>query len=159
MKDSHSLNPNQEGQPAMKIHSSVLTAQDIHAATRAANMTGVNVFDLDTRGSRSRARSFLVKLSGTSNHRIAMGGAQAATWDEWGMFINALFLTDPDAKVGQYPTFEAFRESTCARFDDLTADDQHKNHTWEPVEGQRRNRCTNEECEAEFIWGVLTGLA
>ena len=87
----------------MRIHTDLITERDIHVATNAAGMR--NVFaDVTQRGSRSRERSFDVKLTGNSTRKTNPGWAngereQAATWDEWGMFIHALYEIDPEAVI------------------------------------------------------------
>lgn len=121
----------------MKIHSDILTESDIHAATCAAGMRGVDA-DVITRGSRSRKRSLDMKLTGTSTRRPNPGTGSrgysddyAATWDEWGMVINALFDIDPKAIIGQYPSAAHFHAATRTRFENLTAPYQHGNHKFE----------------------------
>ena len=107
----------------MKIHSNTLTTKDIWAATIATGMLGVHVDDdIVIKGSKSRTRSFNVKLTGN--------GEKAATWDEWGIFINALFLADPEAIVGQYKSYADFKAYTCNRFDTLDWAVAHTQHKW-----------------------------
>ena len=36
----------------------------------------------------------------------------AATWEEWGIFINALYRIDADAKIGHYTSLHNFIEQT-----------------------------------------------
>ena len=120
----------------MKIHSSVITFSDIHTATRAAGMRDVHA-QVIQRGSRTRDRAFDVKLCGTSTRLQNPGTGprdniqHAATWDEWGMFINALFELDSDAIIGQYPSQAIFDEVTAGRFESLTAPYQHPNHKFD----------------------------
>jgi hypothetical protein len=122
----------------MKIHSNTLTTKDIWASTIATGMLGVHVDDdIVVKGSRSRTRSFNVKLTGNSNHAPNNGrsggfdyGEKAASWDEWGIFINALFLVDPEAIVGQYKSYADFKAYTCNRFDTLDWADSHRQHKW-----------------------------
>jgi hypothetical protein len=134
----------------MKIHSDVLTSGNIYDATSAAGMRGVDA-EVIQRGSRSRKRGFDVKLSGTSNRWQNPGTGDrnvehSATWDEWGMFINALYLIDPDAIVGPYKDLYDFEYKTCGRFESLTAPYAHGNHQWEYV-APRQFQCKN--CEAQ----------
>ena len=134
----------------MKVHTDILTEQDFHKATSAGGMVGVAVKKLEAKGSRSRKRSFDVTLSGT--HK---GPSYAATWDEWGIFINALFVADPDAIVGMYPSYEAFRDVTYCRFDNATqllTRCTKRNHKWEAAGGEI-NQC--KWCGAQFNWGDL----
>lgn len=146
----------------MKIHSDVLTARDIYQATAAAGMRGVDA-EVTTHGSRSRARSFNVHLTGTSTRRTNPGWAYgerdfAATWDEWGMFINALYEIDPEAIIGQYPSKAVFEYVTNWRFEHLTAPYQHGEggHRWK-VEVPGVQECTS--CSATFRWMELHTLA
>ena len=121
----------------MKIHSDVITSQNISEATRAAGMRGVYE-EHTTHGSRQRARSFNVKLTGNSTRRQNPGTSAdrdvdfAATWDEWGMFIQALFVIDPEAIIGQYKDYDAFQLHTADRFENLTAPYSHGGggHHW-----------------------------
>lgn len=135
----------------MKIHSDVLTYDNISDATHAAGMTGVYA-DIIERGSRSRTKGFDVKLTGTSNRNQNPGTGRnrdvekAATWDEWGMFINALYQIDDDAIVGPYKDLYDFESKTVGRFESLTAPYAHGNHRWEYV-SPRHFQC--KDCEAE----------
>lgn len=87
----------------MRIHTDNLG----HAAIRhAADYAGVSVELLEARGSRKRDHAFEVALSGSSPYN---GGSskvewpyKAATWDEWGQFIDYLFTLEPDAIIGHY---------------------------------------------------------
>lgn len=114
----------------MRIHSDTLTAAMIHEAVPSSAYVG----KISAHGSRSRAQAFEVNLGGSGR----MGGqwgqtdGQAATWDEWGMFLAALFALDPEMTVpAAYPTREAFTWMTGGRFDTLTPQGQHKTHRWE----------------------------
>ena len=42
---------------------------------------------------------------------------KAATWDEWGIFIAALFKFDPEAKIGWYKSYDHFIEFTTEERD------------------------------------------
>lgn len=138
----------------MRIHSDILTETDIERSTSAMGMRGVYTEKLETRGSRSRARSFDVKLSGRSGRWTNSGtsgaetGNRAATWDEWGMFIGALFAIDPLAIIGMYPDGKTFHEVTFDRFTALTGPYQHGNHKWvyDKLSGAQMCR----DCEAQF---------
>ena len=121
----------------MRIHSDTLTHQDMIEAARTAGRYTVRV-SFTEHGSRSRSRAFNVTLSGTgSRHRqwVRDGDTlppNAATWDEWGMFLAELFRRDPNAIAGSYESGEHFRWVTGARFDTLTPADQHgaAGHKW-----------------------------
>ena len=135
----------------MKIHSDTLTGREIMDATKARGMRGVRVDKLDTKGSRQRARRWDVTLEGNSAFRQNFGENQAATWDEWGIFIEALFQLDPDAVIGQYASFNDFRRTTGARFSTLWWEDSHKRHTWKS-EGNYTSSC---KCGATQDWSSL----
>lgn len=143
----------------MRLHSSTLTRDDIAAATRAAGMTGVHA-EISTHGSRVAARGFEVKLFGTSPRMPntgrygggRYGGDTAATWDEWGMFLAALFDLDPAMIVGPggrpaYADAAAFHAATCDRYRELTADRQHRTHRWQS-NGAGWQLCAG--CDAEI---------
>lgn len=139
----------------MKIHTDRLTESDVYAATNAAGMRNVYA-DVLEKGSRSRKRALEVKLVGNSNRAVNAGTSRyaargrdadrAATFDEWGMFINALYLTDPDAIVGPYQSKDHFERVTRHRYDELTAPYAHGNHQWQTINGVRQCKL----CEAEF---------
>ena len=136
----------------MKIHTDHLTYAEVHAATNASGMKGVYA-ECVTRGSRSRKRGLVVHLTGNSGRRPNPGkggtdrGGYAATWDEWGMFLNYLFEMDPDAiATGAYEGRDEFLLKTDWRFTDLTADEACKTHKWEYAGTPREHIC--KKCEA-----------
>ena len=136
----------------MKIHTDHLTSAEVYAATKAGGMKGVYA-ECVTVGSRSRKRGLVVHLVGNSGRRPNPGkggverGGCAATWDEWGMFLNYLFEMDPDAiATGAYEGRDEFLLKTDWRFTDLTADEACKNHKWEYTGTPRENTC--KKCEA-----------
>ena len=112
----------------MLIYSDHLTQSDVYQAFAATDLHHDGVF-LELHGnlrSRKRARRHVVKLSadpgadrfGTkrrwansgswgaatpnTGYAVCQLGDKAATFDEWGVFIDALFKRDPDAIVGIY---------------------------------------------------------
>ena len=136
----------------MRLHSDTLTRDDVYNATHAAQMTGVKA-DATQHGSRSKARAFEVHLTGTSFRRPNSGGwgattdddTHAATWDEWGMFLNYLYSIDPNMIVGSpgrptYADLYDFDATTTSRFMFLEASEQHRNHKWIPL-GARVFEC------------------
>ena len=99
----------------MKIHSNILTQQDIRdcvpdgcylAGHYARN--GVDWASIHEEGSRSHARGFTVRLSGSSKSVMQSLPDRAATWDEWGIFLAAIYERDPDALCGWYKTHDDF---------------------------------------------------
>lgn len=137
----------------MKIHSNTLTSSDVYKATKAHGMRGVDA-EVTTSGSRSRARRLDVKLTGTSNRNQNPGTGprynveKAATWDEWGMVIDFLFLLDEDAVIGQYKGYEHFKACTFGRYESLTQPYAHGNHKWERNMTTGASECTG--CDAKF---------
>jgi hypothetical protein len=67
-------------------------------------------------GSRSHKIAFSVRLSGSSKYVMANLPDKAATYDEWGEFIAALFFNDEDAKIGNYKNAADFDLQTEHRF-------------------------------------------
>ena len=137
----------------MRIHSDHLSPEAIYAATKG--MDGVTATITKASKSRSRKRRFDVRMTGNSRHWNASNTGHAATWDEWGLFIDRLFRTDPDAIVGMYPDYETFRDVTYCRFDDFEHTAQPRGfheHTWEADGLSRIHVCS---CGAQFNWGEL----
>lgn len=137
----------------MKIHSDKITYDDIHRAVKAHGMKGVD-YEVSSGGSRSRARRFDVKLTGNSTRNQNPGTGRnryvekAATFDEWGMFIDFLFLIDEDAVIGQYKGYEHFKACTFGRYESLTQPYAHGNHKWERNNLTGASECTG--CDAKF---------
>lgn len=102
----------------MKIHSDVLTYADLLDAVKIAR---VDFGRCDEKGSRSRARGFDVTLTGESRRRPNDQGkgdrdAYAATWDQWGVFLAALFDRDPKMVTPYYEDAKDFAIKTDVRF-------------------------------------------
>lgn len=137
----------------MRIHSDILAPSDIHRATVAAGMRGVAA-EVSTHGSRKRRTAYDVILTGTSTHRPngwyrdRDESAYAATWDEWGMFLSALFEQDPDMVTPYYADANDFHIKTGDRFKMLTAPYQHggSGHKWQYNPDTGRQECVI--CEA-----------
>ena len=136
----------------MRLHTDVLTEQDIRDAAKG----GTIAFDrLTEHGSRSHKRAFEVKLTGSGTHtNSGRYGAntweQAATWDEWGIFLGRLYEADRNLLVGSaknpiYEDRDDFHEMTNSRFDpvlgSVTWDQQHKRHRWEHDWMTRESAC------------------
>lgn len=113
----------------MRIHTSFLTSQDLYAA---ASKAGVSFTKLEEKGSRSAARAFEVILTGSSSRNQNMGGTdKAATWDEWGVFLYALYSADDTVSSPYYSNLSDFNFQTGHRFEYFTPEDAHKQHHWE----------------------------
>lgn len=146
----------------MRIHTNKV--DEVHRAIWRATRKMVNVrVDIDEHGSRSRAGAVEMKLTGNSPRHPNSGrwGADtyeyAATWDEWGMVLAAVYAADPDAICGsvKHPVYagaDDFHRQTGERFagiqkgeapNSLPAD-THALHRWEPVRAgaQQCRKCT-----------------
>ena len=105
----------------MQIRSSIITRENVVAAvlgvpsvsfqdTRSQDGWYIPVREWTARDGR---RAFEIFLSGTSRHRAQHDREEfAATWDEWGIVIDALFDIDPYAKIGQYDGRHDFLDQT-----------------------------------------------
>lgn len=120
----------------MRIHTNALHLADIAHAAKLAGVT----YDATQKGSRSRDHAFDVTLfgSGRTGGRWGNTGTRgassekSATWDEWGIFLNALFEADESVRVAKvYEDRESFDWATGSRYRDLAAEDAHHNHRWE----------------------------
>lgn len=133
----------------MRIHSNALTAADIHRATDA--LPGVYA-EVKPVGSRSHAGAFEVRLTGTSTRLTMDKRDNAATWDEWGVFIAAIYEVDAVAVFGSvkspnYRDSNHFHAVTRYRFDaDRLPEDSHQQHRWQ-YDGVV-NQCS--KCSASF---------
>lgn len=140
----------------MRIHTSA-TRADLDAAARAA---GVALAGLTEHGSRTHARAFEVRLSGSGNYGGQYGTLdhKNATWDEWGIFLAAVYEADADARCGGsaarpiYANADDYHWQTGERFLTLTPGEQHKRHRWEYVgqlaTGAWLHRCKGDACGA-----------
>jgi len=93
----------------MKIHSDRIQYRDIfnavpHGCYLVETYSKLsNAFALiHYVGSHKRDHAYIVRLSGSSPYTMAKLADKSATWDEWGIFIDALFKVDPDAIIGEY---------------------------------------------------------
>lgn len=119
----------------MRIHSNNLTSPDYFAAARKA---GVDIEVITEHGSRSRSIAHNVTLSGSGRTGGQWGNTgthgaaahKAATWDEWGMFIAALYAADDSVMTRDYANADAFHWVTADRYRSLTPDAQHIAHRW-----------------------------
>jgi hypothetical protein len=114
----------------MRIHSSALDTLEIRKAARAAD---VQFTRFNLHGSRSREQAFEVILTGNSPRNQNGGSDKAATWDQWGHFLNTLFTLDPDMVTPYYDNAEHFHWATGNRYADGfdLANDHVKGHKWE----------------------------
>lgn len=118
----------------MRINTS-LNYVDMHAAARRA---GVVLVRFTEHGSRKSPRAFDVLLSGSgitggqwgNSGTYGAGPYKAATWDEWGIFLDVIFRRDPQASCRAYSGQEEFQWATGNRYDTLTPERQHIRHKW-----------------------------
>ena len=114
----------------MRIHSDSIDALEIR---KAARLAGVGFTRFDLKGSRTRKAAFDIILTGNSPRRQNGGDDMAATWDQWGHFLNTLFTLDADMVTPYYANAEHFHWATGGRYAggfDL-ADDHVKGHKWQ----------------------------
>jgi len=143
----------------MRIHcSNNVTSSTISTAVRAV---GAWTETLTEHGSRKRDHAFELKLTGTSNRRPnggnrGAGDDYAATWDQWGAVIAAIFAADPEATMTYYPSAAAFDAFTRYRFDGgILPDDAHGDHTFRHDPASGLHKCT--KCSAAQDWQALNG--
>lgn len=104
----------------MFIHSDTLTEQDIRSVVPDGTYLaghydprdGVTWGSVHVAGSRSRARRFSVRLSGSSRYAMRSLPDKSPTWDEWGIFLAAIFELDPHAVCGIYKGRNDFIDKT-----------------------------------------------
>lgn len=105
---------------------------DVHeyrarSAKKRAGITRIHNVELTEHRSQTHARAFEIKLSGDStrgpnSRQYGMDGyGKAATWDQWGLFLSALYEVDPSARVGGakspiYADAEHFHWTTANRY-------------------------------------------
>ena len=105
----------------MKIHTN-LTAADLRAALDASGIQNASLLMQEKR-SRSHARRFDVYFDAEpmkgrrqSQHYHDGMPVIGATYDEWGLLINQIYLKDPTARVGPYKSGGHFHDVTEYRF-------------------------------------------
>jgi|tagenome__1003787_1003787.scaffolds.fasta_scaffold20914069_3 hypothetical protein len=117
------------------------TSADEQVIRHAAVTARVEFDRFAERGSRSHTRAFNVTLTGGSarlpnggrSHRYVYGkpNVHAATWDQWGVFLGAIFDADPYAKMTYYADADDFHWQTDGRFEKGWPEDAHGDHKWE----------------------------
>lgn len=125
----------------MRIHTDKTSAVwgAIYEAVRG--LPGV-YSDVSEYGSRSRKGALELRLRGNSGRHPNSGrwgadsGEYAATWDEWGIVLAAVFDADPEAICGTakrpvYAGADDYHWQTGERFAAGTMpEDTHVNHLW-----------------------------
>ena len=130
----------------MRIHFNLSPVAANEALSRARVASGVWFERREGHRSMSHRYAVEVILSGDSPHRInssEFGHEQAATWDQWGIFLAVLYAADPTVKSWAYNGAEEFHRVTCNRFnlaeysdsvDSTTHEDYRRtSHRWTPV--------------------------
>jgi len=141
----------------VRFHSSFLEDSDFRRAARTA---GVGFTRFDLKGSRSRDRAWDIILTGSSSRNQNMGGEdKAATWDEWGVFLGALFNLDPTAVVPKvYEGGEHYHWSTGNRFlRPLSHEMRHRQHKWEWTGRNVTGAYTVHECQCGALMRRMLG--
>lgn len=152
------------GPKSMRIH----TALDEGTIRQAIRAAGCTVERLNRHGSRSHAGSFDVILSGSSPRQGQAGGYMAATWDEWGVFLAAIFARDPRAKCsGAYLDAGHFAWATGGRYGPtFELSGQHRLHRWQWTGQVVTRTYTVHECECGAVrryllngtpWAAISG--
>lgn len=143
----------------MRIHSDILTQHDL---TIASNLAGTWHIRRTNHNSRKRAAAFDVALSGSSPSRAQADREQyAASWDEWGMYLAALYRRDPKMVTPYYADADDFHFQTHNRFREFDRSEHHNRHNWEHAGIYRRQGgdvtffiCkgsrSHQECDAEM---------
>jgi hypothetical protein len=113
----------------MRIHTSTLKPDLIGLALNGnagRKAKDVSIHILSTHGSRGKwARGYEVALRGhgarhTKRPNTGITGSNsdeyAATYDDWGWFLAALFVFDPDARCGPYKNADDFARQTKGKY-------------------------------------------
>lgn len=119
----------------------IRTNADEQTIRNAAKLARVRFDRFKVTGSRTHARTFDVTLFGESS-RLPNGGRSggyvygqdndhAATWDQWGVFLNAIFDADPTSRMTYYRDAADYHWQTAARFAEGWPVDAHGDHRWE----------------------------
>ena len=112
----------------MRIHTDTLTALEVR---KVARLAAVDFTRFETYGSRSHEAAFDVILTGHSGRRQNGGPDEAASWDQWGIFLGTLYRLDPALKTPYYASADECVWRTGNRFTpDFTAGDCHRAHAW-----------------------------
>jgi hypothetical protein len=130
----------------MRIHSAYLTESQVKAAV---SLAGATITGLSRHGSRKRGNAFELKLSGNSPYRQNGGEYPAASWDQWGIVLSALWDQDAGMTCAAYSDRDMFDRATGSRFRALRPEDAHRRHRWRNV-APYSSEC---DCGAVQRWG------
>jgi len=116
----------------MDLHTDNILSGDLYAAAREA---GVTIESAGLHGSRSHDHKWSIYLSGSSNRYSNGRDHKAATWDEWGVFMAALYRVEAAARWGTksfgYADAWDFHQKTQDRFSHGAPQDMHTQHKWQ----------------------------
>jgi hypothetical protein len=102
----------------MRIHTDILTTKELHETLPA----GVSLFNCSIYGSRSRARAYEVTLRGHETRHtkhpadVNSNLGYAATHDDWGWWLAALYVIDPNMIAGPYKSRDDFNRQTASAY-------------------------------------------
>ncbi len=124
----------------MRIHFHVNNQDTLKAISNAQKTSSVTLEKCSKHGSRSHRLAYEIVLSGESPHKSGsaeFAQEQAATWDQWGIFLAVLYSVDPYAKSWAYSDATDFHHKTGYRFDEGGVDGRNHpeyrrtSHKWE----------------------------
>jgi hypothetical protein len=131
----------------MRLHSDTITAATVRQVMADLSTEGkIKGVYAETffRGSRTRKHGFDLKLTADERpgrrRRVNPGDGNptrdvAATWDEWGIVLNALFTIDPDMTGDYYADAEHYEWATGGRFANGGPAEPHDIHRWDYADG------------------------
>lgn len=128
----------------MRLHSDTITSDTVFDTVRRlreeGRITGVYATTA-MGGSRSRRHGLTLKVTAdprkgrrrftNSGYAGADTDDYAATWDEWGIILGALYDLDPNMTGDYYADREHYHWATGGRFEDGGPATTHDNHRWE----------------------------
>jgi len=137
----------------MRFHTS--STVDSSVIDNAATVAGVTLETATEHRSRTHDKAWEIKLSGNSSRMSNGNDYRAATFDEWGVFIEMLYRTDPLMSTRDYFDYHHFVWTFGDRYAKLidgTAKD-HKQHKWSfkgfsVTNSYSVQECTNKDCSA-----------
>lgn len=103
----------------MRIHLNLTAPEVDHLLDAARRAAGVQFERKSHHGSQSHTMAVDVILSGDAPHRINSRDTyaeNAASWDQWGIFLAVIYAADPTAKSWAYDDAQDFHEQTGNRF-------------------------------------------
>jgi len=94
----------------MRIHTDKINSGTIYDTARGV---GAHAYRVEPHGSRSHSSAYEVNLEGSSPRRTQNDRDRyAATYDQWGHFLAALYSVDPSMQAGPYKNVSDFKAKT-----------------------------------------------